>query len=137
WIVMTAMDQDRNRRYETVNALAADLTRYLADEPVQARPPAAAYRIRKFIRRHRAGALAAAAAGLALLAGGAVATTGFVRATRANARAVQEAATARQVSSFLVGLFRLSAPDRARGSVITAREILDSGAARLKTELAD
>ncbi len=137
WIVMKAMDQDRGRRYETVSALAADLTRYLADEPVQARPPAASYRLRKFIRRHRAGALAAAAAGIALLAGGAAATAGFVRATRANARAVQEAATAQQVSSFLVGLFRLSAPDRARGSVITAREILDSGAVRLKSELAD
>jgi non-specific serine/threonine protein kinase/serine/threonine-protein kinase len=135
-IVMTAMDQDRNRRYETVNALAADLARYLADEPVQARPPAASYRMRKFVRRHRTGVLAAAAAGIALLAGGGAAATGLVRATRANARATREAATARQVSSFLVGLFRLSSPDRTRGSAITAREILDSGAARVRTELA-
>jgi serine/threonine protein kinase/Tfp pilus assembly protein PilF len=137
WIVMTAMDQDRNRRYATVNALAADLARFLADEPVQARPPAASYRMRKFVHRHKTGVLAAAAAGIALLAGGTAAATGLVRATRANARATQEAATARQVSSFLVGLFRLSSPDRARGSAVTAREILDSGAARVRTELAD
>ena len=137
WIVMKAMDKDRNRRYQTVNGLAADLGRFLAHEPVQARPPTTTYRMRKFVRRHRVGVLAGAAIVVALLAGAAAATVGFVRATRANALAVQEAATARQVSSFLVGLFNVSTPDRARGNLITAREILDSGAVKLETDLAD
>jgi tetratricopeptide (TPR) repeat protein len=54
WIVMKALEKDRNRRYETAASLARDIERYLADEPVQACPPSAAYRLRKFARRHRA-----------------------------------------------------------------------------------
>jgi tetratricopeptide (TPR) repeat protein/serine/threonine protein kinase len=63
WIVMKALEKDRNRRYDTANGFAADVQRYLADEPVQACPPSAAYRVRKFARRHRAGL---AVAGLVL-----------------------------------------------------------------------
>jgi WD40 repeat protein/Tfp pilus assembly protein PilF len=54
WIVMKALEKDRNRRYETANGLARDIERYLADEPVQACPPTAAYRLRKFARRNKA-----------------------------------------------------------------------------------
>jgi serine/threonine protein kinase/Flp pilus assembly protein TadD len=54
WIVMKALEKDRNRRYETASNLAADLQRYLNDEPVQACPPSAAYRLRKFARRNKA-----------------------------------------------------------------------------------
>jgi serine/threonine protein kinase/tetratricopeptide (TPR) repeat protein len=54
WIVMKCLEKDRNRRYETVASLAADVRRYLADEPVQACPPSAWYRFRKFTRRNRA-----------------------------------------------------------------------------------
>jgi serine/threonine protein kinase/tetratricopeptide (TPR) repeat protein len=53
WIVMKALEKDRNRRYETANGLALDIQRYLADEPVQACPPSAIYRFRKFARRNR------------------------------------------------------------------------------------
>src|SRR5262249_21290598 len=53
WIVMKALEKDRNRRYETANAFALDIGRYLCDEPVQACPPSAWYRFRKFSRRHR------------------------------------------------------------------------------------
>jgi serine/threonine protein kinase/Tfp pilus assembly protein PilF len=53
WIVMKALEKDRNRRYETANALALDIERYLADEPVLASPPSASYRLRKFLRRNR------------------------------------------------------------------------------------
>jgi tetratricopeptide (TPR) repeat protein/serine/threonine protein kinase len=59
WIVMKALEKDRNRRYETANAFARDVQRYLADEPVQACPPSAWYRFRKFTRRNK-GRLAAA-----------------------------------------------------------------------------
>jgi serine/threonine protein kinase/Tfp pilus assembly protein PilF len=54
WIVMKALDKDRNRRYETANGLAADIQRFLADEPVQACPPSAGYRLRKFTKRNQA-----------------------------------------------------------------------------------
>ena len=55
WIVMKCLEKDRNQRYETANGLALDVQRYLADEPVLASPPSAAYRLRKFTRRHQAG----------------------------------------------------------------------------------
>jgi serine/threonine protein kinase/Flp pilus assembly protein TadD len=64
WIVMKALEKDRNRRYESASAFAADVQRYLGDEPVLACPPSAWYRCRKFARRNR-GALATA--GLVLL----------------------------------------------------------------------
>ncbi len=137
WITMKAMEKDRARRYDTANGLANDLMRYLADEPVEARPPTATYRIRKFVRRNKVGVGAIVAVGAALVIGAAAATVGLVRATRAEAHARAEAATARQVSEFLVGLFRVSDPSEARGSEITAREILDSGAAKIRTELAN
>jgi tetratricopeptide (TPR) repeat protein len=65
WIVMTALEKDRARRYETASGLARDLQRYLADEPVQACPPSAGYRVRKFVRRNKVPV--AAAGGLLLM----------------------------------------------------------------------
>ncbi|MGK0184911.1 MAG: WD40 repeat protein/serine/threonine protein kinase [Verrucomicrobiales bacterium] len=53
WIVMTAMDKDRQRRYESPGLLAKDIDRYLRDQAVEARPPSVSYRIQKFVRRHR------------------------------------------------------------------------------------
>jgi tetratricopeptide (TPR) repeat protein len=64
WIVMKCLEKDRSRRYETANALALDLQRYLADQPVQAGPPSAWYRFCKFTRRHKTGLVVA---GLILL----------------------------------------------------------------------
>jgi serine/threonine protein kinase len=53
WIVMKALEKDRNRRYETASALAADVERYLNDEPVEACPASAVYRLRKYTRRNK------------------------------------------------------------------------------------
>src|SRR5581483_1848099 len=73
WIVMKCLEKDRNRRYETANGFAADVQRYLNDEPVQACPPSAGYRFRKFARRNRRALATAALLGVMLLvAGGAV-----------------------------------------------------------------
>src|SRR5262245_54149416 len=74
WIVMKALGKDRYRRYETAGAFAADVQRYLADEPVQACPPSAVYRLRKFVRRNKGPVLAASLV-LPALVGGIVATT--------------------------------------------------------------
>ena len=73
WIVMKTLEKDRNRRYETASALAADVQRYLDDEPVQACPPSTLYRFRKIARRNKAALIVAAGVVvfLAVLAGGA------------------------------------------------------------------
>ncbi|HVK14811.1 MAG TPA: protein kinase, partial [Gemmataceae bacterium] len=72
WIVMKCLEKDRTRRYETAAALAADVERYLADEPVLACPPSPLYRARKIVRRHKAAAFAAGLAAVALVAATAV-----------------------------------------------------------------
>ncbi|MBI2929545.1 MAG: serine/threonine protein kinase, partial [Verrucomicrobia bacterium] len=69
WIVMKCLEKDRTRRYSTANGLAADLHRYLNDEPVVARPPSAAYRIQKTFRRHRLAFASAAAVLFSLVIG--------------------------------------------------------------------
>lgn len=69
WVIMKCLEKDRNRRYETPHALAADLGRYLCDEPVLACPPSASYRVRKFARRHWRGLSVLGAIGLVLIAG--------------------------------------------------------------------
>jgi tetratricopeptide (TPR) repeat protein len=61
WIVMRCLEKDRKRRYGTASALALDIERYLHDEPVEACPPTRAYRLRKFVRRNKAGVLAGSA----------------------------------------------------------------------------
>jgi eukaryotic-like serine/threonine-protein kinase len=89
WIVMKALEKDRNRRYETANGLAADLRHYLDDEPVAAGPPTAAYRLSKFAKRYRL-ALATACAFAAVLIGASVMSFWqAVRANRATAEAVR------------------------------------------------
>ena len=69
WIVMKAMEKDRQRRYETANGLAMDVQRYLAGEVVLAAPPGAGYHLRKFVRRHRAAVAGAAVVACALVLG--------------------------------------------------------------------
>jgi serine/threonine protein kinase/tetratricopeptide (TPR) repeat protein len=135
WITMKALEKDRERRYDSASALAEDVRRHLADEPVNAGPPSRRYRMRKFVRRHRTGVLAGATALVAILLGIAGTTTGMIRAVNAERRARLEAETARQVSGFLVGLFEVADPDQARGNTITAREILDAGSDRIGREL--
>jgi tetratricopeptide (TPR) repeat protein len=80
WIVMRALEKDRSRRYETANGFAADVQRYLADEPVQAGPPSGAYRLRKFVWRNKGPVLAASLVALALVAGVVGTTIGLVQA---------------------------------------------------------
>jgi serine/threonine protein kinase/tetratricopeptide (TPR) repeat protein len=83
WIVMKALEKDRNRRYATATALADDVKRYLFDEPVLAGPPTAGYRLRKFLRRNKRAVMAAAMVMLALV-GGIVGTSwGLIKADQA------------------------------------------------------
>jgi len=137
WITLKAMDKDRTRRYQTANALAMDIRRHRAHEPVLACPPSALYRARKFASRHRGGVVAAAVVALALLAGSIGTTTGWLRAARAELLASEEAESARQVTDFLIELFRASDPNEDQGDTITARDILDEGARRISIGLGD
>ncbi len=89
WIVMKALEKDRNRRYETANGFAIDVQRYVAGEPVLAAPASQWYRLRKFARKHRTGLTTAAAFVVLLAAGAALATWQAVRATRAETLAVE------------------------------------------------
>ncbi|MGA2656498.1 MAG: protein kinase [Verrucomicrobiota bacterium] len=83
WIVMKCLEKDRTRRYDTARELAADLQRYLGQEPVLARPQSTAYRLHKALRRHRAAFAAAAAILIAAVAGSTVSVWQAVRATSA------------------------------------------------------
>ena len=90
WIVMKALEKDRTRRYATANGLGEDVRRYLADEPVQAGPPSAAYRIRKFARRNRVWVGAATMVAAVLVIATAVSAALAVRATLAERRTLAE-----------------------------------------------
>jgi serine/threonine protein kinase/tetratricopeptide (TPR) repeat protein len=113
WIVMKCLEKDRNRRYETANALAMDVQRYLNDEPVQACPPSARYRLGKFARRYRAFLRAAAAFVVLLVLAAAVSIWQAVRATLAERRALEEQKQA------------LRERDRAEASFHMARDAVD------------
>ncbi|HKV12415.1 MAG TPA: serine/threonine-protein kinase [Thermoanaerobaculia bacterium] len=132
-IVLTALRPEPERRYGSVAQLIDDVERYLAGRPVSARPDTLGYRTGKFVRRHTA-AVSTAALALMLLVTVVVLYT--IQLTRERDRAELSALRATQVSGFLRGLFEVSAPTRSRGEQITARQLLDQGAARIDAELA-
>lgn len=103
WIVMRAIEKERHHRYETANGLAADVRRYLMDEPVLARPPSRRYLLTKLIRRNRITFAAASIALFGLLSGLGASTWLFLRERegrheQARLRVVAERATANEVS---------------------------------------
>jgi serine/threonine protein kinase len=111
WIVMKCLEKDRTRRYDSAGGLARDLERFLADEPVEACPPSASYRMRRFTRKHRKSLAVAAALLAVLVAGVVVSTWQALRATRAEQRAVEardrtRLALTRQVAERLDGDLR-------------------------------
>jgi serine/threonine protein kinase/Tfp pilus assembly protein PilF len=125
WIVMRALEKDRQRRYETASALADDIGRYLAHEPLRAGPPSAVYRVRKFSRRYRGPLLAVTAISLALLAGLAGTIYGLVRAKQDRSRAEAALLEARKTSAFLSQMISSANPDQAKGSQLLVREVIE------------
>jgi tetratricopeptide (TPR) repeat protein len=92
WIVMKALEKDRDRRYGSANELAADVQHYLAGEPVSAAGPSQLYRVGKFVRRNKGPAIAAAVVLVGLIAGIIGATIGLVSQSRQRAIAERERA---------------------------------------------
>jgi serine/threonine protein kinase/tetratricopeptide (TPR) repeat protein len=162
WIVMKALEKDRDRRYDTAAALAADVRRHLADEPVLAGPPSRGYRLRKFVRRNRGPVLAGGVVALALFGGLTGTTWGMVRAEEhrqvaetneqkaigaaAAEREAKEAARAREAEILAVLDFvenRVCAAARPRrqagglGRDVTLRQALESALARIDESFPD
>jgi eukaryotic-like serine/threonine-protein kinase len=127
-ITLKALEKDRARRYATPSELADDIGRYLRNEPVRARAAGAAYRARKYVRRHRV-AVGVIATAAVLLVAFAVAQTLELRRTR------RERDRADRVTQFMTDMFKVSDPSEARGNDIRAREILDKASKEIDTGL--
>ena len=128
-IILMALRKEPDRRYASVGHLAEDIERYLDGLPVRARPDTLSYRSRKFLSRHRAGM--AALAGLLALS-----VIYLVRIGRERERTQNEARKAQQVATFLSEVFSVADPAETLGADLTARELLERGAARVDRELA-
>ncbi|MEM7621942.1 MAG: serine/threonine-protein kinase [Planctomycetota bacterium] len=134
WVCMRCLEKDRERRYDTANALAEELRRFLGDQPVLAGPPSAAYRVRKFVSRRR-GAVVTGLAVLGITVAGTTATAvSAIRAESARDRARDAQAVSEAVISFLNNdVLALAAPGAATnsGGSLTVREALETAASRL------
>jgi non-specific serine/threonine protein kinase/serine/threonine-protein kinase len=137
WITMKALEKDRTRRYGSPDELAADLRRYLDNQPIEARPPSTVYRARKFVRRHQVGVAFATLLGLSLVTLAGTATWQARQIAQERDRANREAQAATAALGFLTDLFEISDPGEARGNTITAREVLDRGAAEIEDSFHD
>jgi tetratricopeptide (TPR) repeat protein len=120
WVVMKCLEKQRDRRYETANGLARDIQRYLADEVVEARPPSAGYRLRKFTRKHRAALASATAIAVLLVAGLSVSLWQMFRAIAAEGQASQNAQQARDEAT--AKELALQAEQQARADETKARQ---------------
>jgi len=128
-IVLTALKREPERRYPTVDALAADLRNCLSGRPIAARRDSVVYRTGKFVLRHRLAMVLAFVALLALLV-----TTGFALWEAARAR--EQARQAETVTGFLIDTFRVADPKGAPGGAkLSAVDVLDAGARRLDAQL--
>lgn len=130
WITMKALAVDRTRRYDSAQALAEDVRRFLNQEPVSARPPTTWYLLRRFTQRNKLAVGAAAMIVLLLVVGVATSTILYLRAKTALAKS-------EQVSAFLKRVLEQAGPSKALGRDTTMlREILDETATNIGTQLA-
>lgn len=135
-IVMKALRKDPDDRYGSVEELLADLRNVLASRPVAAVRGSWAYRVRRFVVRHRPAVLAVALF-VIVVTGFMVALIRQVGETRTERdRAELEAAAATEIADFLVQTFQAADPSRAQGRTLTVAQALDNGAERIEAELA-
>ena len=129
WITLKALEKDRERRYGTPSAMAADVANYLESRPVVARPAGTLYRMQKYVRRHAVAVAVASGAAVLLVAFVVMQTTELRRITRERDRADR-------ITVFMTSMFKVADPSEARGNSITAREILDKSSKEIETSLA-
>ena len=127
-ILLAALRKEPERRYRSANQFAEDIRFYKQSMPIVARPDTWSYRTTKFVRRHVAGVVASFVLVSLLVAFGLVTTV-------QNKRIAEERDTAREISKFLEEIFMEPDPSRARGLDITAKEILNNGAKRIRQQL--
>jgi non-specific serine/threonine protein kinase/serine/threonine-protein kinase len=137
WITMKALDKERARRYGSPSELADDVRRYLNHEPVWACPASAGYRLQKYVRRHRIAVGVTAGLFFLLAAFSILQAVQLHRTTRERDRANRERDRATRVTDFMTSMFKVSDPSEARGSSVTAREILDKASNEISTGLAN
>lgn len=135
-LALMALRKEANRRYASVEQFSADIERYLHGHPILATRDDWRYRTRKFLRRNAWSSAATAAALALLLAFSGVTYWQAQNIARQRDAAAAERTRAEQVSGFLVDLFELSDPTRSRGNELKARELLDIGARRIDSSLA-
>jgi serine/threonine protein kinase/tetratricopeptide (TPR) repeat protein len=123
WITMKALEKDRTRRYASASEFAADIERFLNDEPVLARPPAATYRMRKYVKRHRVGVGFAATIGLGLV-------LAFVLTAVQNRRISAARDESDLVTATLEEMLESTMPSES-GRDVTVKEVLDEMAKTL------
>lgn len=150
WIAMKAIDKSKERRYETIDALASDIQHYLNNEPVMARPPSTAYLLNKMARRHRVLLATTSAIVLTLCVATVISVWLALRAKQAESlaaerlhqvldeQAAREKARqqAEEVSNFIVDLFHKPHPNR-DGRNVTAAEVLLGAENDISTKLAN
>jgi len=128
-IARRALEKDKAHRYQHAADLGADVRRFLADEPIAARPPSAIYQLTKFARRNRVLVGGVAAVMVTLVAGIVATSWQAVQASRQAARATEQELRAKETLAFLKRMIRSATPEETRGKDTTVREMLD-GAAR-------
>ena len=136
-IALKALEKDRARRFSSASELAADIDRYLRNEPVTAQRPTTAYRAGKYIRRHRVGVAVAAIAALLLVGFAIVQSVELRRIRLERDRATRERDRADRIAGFMTNMFVVSNPSEARGNTVTAREILDKASNEIDASLKD
>jgi non-specific serine/threonine protein kinase/serine/threonine-protein kinase len=142
WIPLMAMRKERSQRYHSPEHLADDIRNYLEGRPLFAGPESAAYRARKFVRRHRMGVAAGSLVAFAFAAGVVGIGVGYVRATasaeaervaRADEKSQRERAEA--TMTFLLQMLASVDPEKTKGREVTVRDMLDAAAGTVGTAM--
>ncbi len=136
WIVLKALDKDRNRRYESARALALDIRRFQADEAIEARPPNTLYRFEKFVKRHKLAVAVSSLLAFSLVILTLLMTVQSIRIARERDRAESEAAKAEAVVEFLQDTLGSADPYEGRGREVTVAQVLDRAADEVDTSFA-
>jgi len=136
-IALKALEKDPERRYASVAALGEDVRRYLASEPILARPPSTLYQLKKLVVRHKAPFAFAAVVFVLLIASTVTMSALYEGQRRERQRAETEAAKAEQTSAFLQNMLSSIDPAKAQGREVTVREVLDKASETIDEELAD